>query len=89
MCSAINDLWNGNVAVCEHCGVGDPEIENLVCLIERTRNALESKLDHEQKSLLEKYIDNADEFQYLITQHAFSDGFCLACKLLTEALLQY
>lgn len=29
----IEDLWNGNIASAENCGVGDSKIENLVTLI--------------------------------------------------------
>ena len=86
MQSAIEAMWSGNIAVSENCGVGKPEIEKLVCLIERNQNALENTMGQEQKILLEKYISNADELQYLLTRNAFCDGFSLACKLMTEAL---
>ena len=40
----IIDLWNGNIAPCEHCGAHDPEVNQLICLLERNRENLNSGL---------------------------------------------
>lgn len=82
----IEDLWNGNVTSAEHCGVGDPEIENLVTLLERHKEQLNRELGEQQKGIFEKYVDCADEYACLVCKCAFSDGFSLASRLVTEAL---
>lgn len=82
----IEDLWNGNITSAEHCGVGDPEIENLVTLMEGYRELLNRELGRQQKAVFEKYVDCAEEYVRLISKCAFRDGFSLASKLMTEAL---
>lgn len=82
----IEDLWNGNITSAEKCGVGDPEIGNLVILIERHKELLNKELGQQQKSIFEKYVDCTEEYMCLISKCAFSDGFSLASKLMTEAL---
>ena len=83
---AIEDLWNGNISPAENCGVGDPEIENLVMLMERHQEQLNRELGLPQKDILGKYVDCTEEYVYLIFKSAFCDGFSLACKRMTEAL---
>ena len=82
----LEALWNGQIAPGQTSGVNDPQMEQLVVLMDRNRSALEQALTSEQRELLEKYIDCADEFSYLSAAGAFCDGFSLASKLLTEAL---
>lgn len=82
----IEELWNGNIASAQNCGVGDPEIENLVTLIERHKELLSKELGPPQKNILQKYIDCTEEYTCLISMCAFCEGFSLASKLLTEAL---
>lgn len=82
----LEKLWNGNIAPWECCGTKDPEIENLIELIEKNKASLSNDLGQQQTATLQKYCDCYDEYSYLITVHAFCDGFSLACKLLTEAL---
>lgn len=86
MKQTIEDLWNGNIAPAEKCGVGDPEIENLVMLMEKHKEQLNMELGKQKKSIFEKYVDCTEEYVYLISERAFSDGFSLASKLMTEAL---
>ena len=83
----IKNLWHGNISPAECCGVNVPEIERLVLLIERKRELLVQELGEQQRDLLQKYTDYYDEYAYLITAQAFSDGFCLACRLLSEAFV--
>lgn len=82
----IEDLWNGSITPGEYCGVGNPELKELEKLIERNRGDLNQQLNEHQKKILEKYIDCTEEYLDLLMVQAFSDGFCLASKLLTEAL---
>ena len=86
MNNLLVDLWNGNLCPVENCGANDPEIENLVRLIEKNRDKLDKALDETQKKAFLKYSQCMDEYLCVITEHAFCDGFSLACRLLTKAL---
>jgi len=88
MKDSIQDLWIGNIAPSESCGVGDPEIERLIVMIERNKDTLISTLCTTQKEIWDKYSSCAEEYTYLISMQSFVDGFCLASKLLTEALTE-
>ena len=86
MTQTLEAIWNGDIAPGQTNGVNDPKMEHLTVLMDRNRTALEQELTPEQRELLQKYIDCADEFHYLGTAEAFCEGFSLASKLMTEAL---
>ena len=86
MKGTIENLWNGNIAPGESCGEQNEEIAEILSLMENNVEDLRKVCSERQKQMLEKYIDCAEEYVYLITAQAFCDGFCLASKLLTEAL---
>ena len=86
MRTTIEKLWNGELAPLEACGAKDPQIDELVQLIERNKADLLKELDDSQRETLHKLMACEEEYTYLITQCAFSDGFRLAGKLLTEVL---
>ena len=81
-------LWNGTLTPCRDCGSCDPEIKNLMELMQRNHDALMSLLAAPQQELFQKYQDCAKEYGYLISAHAFQDGFSLAVRLMTEAMSQ-
>lgn len=86
MTHTIADLWTGSIAPCEHCGAHDPEINELHALMRRHRESLCREIDAKQQETFQKYIDCSEEYLLRLTERAFCDGFCLAAKLLTEAL---
>lgn len=86
MTHTIADLWNGNIMPCEHCGSHDPELKQLVCFMERHRETLCAELTPVQMDTLQKYMDCSEEYLLRMLELAFSDGFCIASKLLTESL---
>ena len=86
MKQTIEDLWYGNIAPVERCGVGDPEIKELIHLIERNKTALSDSLNDLQRHTFEKLLDCVEEYQDLVSSHAFCDGFSLAGRLFAEAL---
>lgn len=83
----IIDLWNGNVAPCEHCGSHDPVINNLIGLIERNREKLSDGVTEAQRETFQKYMDCSDEYLLRMLELAFCDGFCLGGKLAIETWL--
>ena len=87
MRQTIIDLWNGNIAPIEHCGSHDPELNRMISLIERNRDALCSGMTDSQKEIFQKYIDCSEEYLLRILELAFCDGFSLGGKLVMETLL--
>lgn len=88
MNSIIEDLWYGNISMCENCGAGDKEIEQLAGLMSQKEEVLRKELTQKHAKLFCEYARFADKYSCYISAHAFRDGFTLACKLLTEALLR-
>lgn len=86
MLETISDLWNGNVAPCEHCGANDPEAIELIGLMERHHEALCGGLTAAQAETFQKYIDCSEEYILRMMELAFCDGFCLGSRLAMEAL---
>jgi len=87
MTQTIADLWNGNIAPCEHCGAHNPAINNLLGLMERNRENLSNGLTEAQMEVFQKYIDTSDEYLLRMLELAFYDGFSLGGKLIAEVLL--
>ena len=86
MTKTIEDLWNGNLAPADNCGNRDPELNHLIALMERNRAKLCESINALQQETFEKYIDSSEEYLLRMMERAFCDGFCLASKLLMEAL---
>lgn len=82
----FEQLWNGNLVPCKTCGRGDPELKELAKLIEKNKSILDDVLGEAQKKHLQNYMDCCHEYDYLLTVHAFREGFSLAGKLLIETL---
>ena len=87
MAQTITDLWNGNIAPCEHCGSHDPQINNLIGLIERNRENLSRGLTESQMDTFQKYIDCSEEYLLRMLELSFSDGFSLGSRLIIESLM--
>ena len=83
----IIDLWNGNIAPCEHCGAHDSQANHLVHLMERNRETLREGLTAAQSELLQQYIDCSDEYLLRMMELAFCDGFCTGGRLTMEMIL--
>ena len=88
MQSIIEQLWYGNLSLCENCGVGDPDIESLVLLMAQNEEILDKELDTRQKVLFEEYVKWSDQYACYVSACAFREGFCLATKLMREALAE-
>lgn len=86
MTETILELWNGNIAPCEHCGSHDPQVNHLLSLLERNREKLCGELTDTQAEIFQKYIDCSEEYLLRMLELAFCDGFSLGSKLVIEAL---
>lgn len=85
MVRILEKLWNGQIQPYKENGEHNPEILNLEELIESNRAKLQEELG-ENVGTLEKLMGNWDEYCYLVTLDAFSQGFSLGGKLFAQAL---
>ena len=86
MYNILTELWNGNLSPVVDSGKHDPEIEDLRRLMVHNGEKLSATLNEAEKNTFQNYISCVEEYLTLSEEHAFCDGFRLACKFLTEAL---
>lgn len=86
MQNIITELWNGHLSPMDKSGADDPEIQDLVRLIERNYDKLDEILDEKGKKTLDNFAHCHQEYTDIALEHAFFDGFSVACRLLTAAL---
>ena len=84
----INELWYGNVSPFEQCTRGDKRLKELLKLVARNREELDGTLTEKQKETLEKFEDCMNEMHSITERDAFSYGFRLGVRLMSEAFLQ-
>ena len=84
MIQTISNLWNGNIAPCEHCGAHDSEANHLASLMARNRESLYNGLTTAQAELFQKYIDCSEEYLLRLLELAFCDGFRIGGRLAIE-----
>ena len=87
MSRILIELFNGNIEPHSKVEDNDPRCRNLRRLMESHLDTLETRLRGEEKSVFEKYNECLNEYEYLITERAFCDGFCLATRVVAEAML--
>lgn len=86
MTRTISKLWRGAFEITGHSGVNKKELDELIELLEKQHNKLTINADENFKNEIEKFDLTHDEYTVLLCEQAFCDGFCLASKILTEAL---
>ena len=79
------DLWYGNIDPQEQAQA-NPQVPDLLKLLERNHDALSKTLNDDQKEILEKYQCCADEISGFCERDSFIYGFRLGMRLAIEAL---
>ena len=79
------DLWYGNIDPREQAQA-NPQVPDLLKLLERNHEALSKTLTDDQKVILEKYQSCADEIYGFCERDSFIYGFRLGMRLAIEAL---
>ena len=79
------NLWYGNIDPQEQAQA-NPQVPDLLKLLERNHDALCKTLNDDQKELLEKYQSCADEISGFCERDSFIYGFRLGMRLAIEAL---
>ncbi len=87
MTKTISKLWSGNLAPVMRLGMNNVEIAKIEKLMLENYKNLKSKLNDEQKEILEKYYDCVSDYGLLISEQSFCDGFCLGTKISAEAIV--
>ena len=83
----IDELWYGNVSPFEQCTRGDRRLKELLSLMARNRDELGETLTEKQKETLEKFEDCINEMHSVTERDAFSYGFRLGVRLMSESFL--
>lgn len=87
MTQTISELWNGNIAPVEHCGEHDPAANRLYSLMEKTGEMLRKELTDIQKDTFGKYMECSEDYLLRMMEIAFTEGFCLGCRLMMESII--
>ena len=81
------DLWYGNIDPQEQAPI-NPQVPDLLKLLERNHDALCKTMNEEQKDLFERYTSCADEISGFCERDSFVYGFRLGMRLAIEALAE-
>ena len=83
--SILRDLWNGNLSPTNEKETRYEEAKNLMGLIDRHTNALQTQLNDTEKQTFEKLDDCYTELAQIEREDAFANGFSLGVKLVFSA----
>lgn len=83
----LDELWYGNIAPLEQSTLGDKRFAELLNLVNQNREELVRTLTDKQKETLEKYEEPVNEMYSVTERTAFSYGFRLGARLMTEAFM--
>lgn len=85
MSKKISELWNGKLAPVNDLGVSNPELKELVYLMNCHMEKLEKLSSEEAKEIFEKYNECVNDYNYEMREQAFCLGFSLGAKITAEA----
>ena len=83
--TVLEDLWYGNVNPHEAILTENRRYKHLLSLMGRNRDELSETLTDKQLETLERYDEAMNEMHFLAEVEAFSCGFWLAVRLMSEA----
>ncbi len=86
MTDMIKELWYGNIVPQEDGIFNKPELRELLGYVARHCGELEESLTDKQKELLDKMMDNRNEYDSLAEAAVFAYGFRLGARLMLEML---
>ncbi len=86
MTDMIKELWYGNIVPQEGGIFNKPELRELLGYVARHRGELEETLTDNQQELLDKMMDNRNEYDSLAEAAVFAYGFKLGAKISLEEL---
>lgn len=87
MSDYISQLWYGNIAPSDQCGVNDREVKRLETLMLHYYEKLEEGAAENTKALLDKYAEYVFDYVSAYCRRAFCDGYCTGARITAESLL--
>ncbi|MBR7111901.1 MAG: hypothetical protein IKC75_03130 [Clostridia bacterium] len=88
MSDILKKLWNGELEPWSEKWEKESEVRELMGLLERHKESLESELGEKGKDTLKKYEDCYMEIENLGCEDAFIKGFTLGVKLVAQSLIK-
>lgn len=86
MTDMIKELWYGNIVPQEDGIFNKPEFKELLGNVARHHEELARSLTDKQKELLDKMMDNWNEYDSLAEAAVFTYGFKLGAQLMLEVM---
>jgi hypothetical protein len=86
--TVLEDLWYGNIRPVENFVDGNMEYKELLRLVSKNREVLESELSPKELELLEKYNLSVNEMNSISETSAFQCGFALAVRMMFECMFK-
>lgn len=86
MTDMIKELWYGNIVPQEDGIFNKPEFKELLGNVARHHEELAGSLTDKQKELLDKMMDNWNEYDSLAEAEVFEYGFRLGARLMLEVV---
>jgi len=84
--TTLEDLYYGNISTRERYIKRGSRVDQLVKLICKNEEELNSTLTEKQKETFEKFKDCQSELAGLTERDAFRDGFILATRIMVEVM---
>ena len=85
--TTLEDLYYGNISPHGRYIKRGSRVDQLVKLICKNEEELNSSLTEKQKKTFEKFKDCQSELAGLTERDAFRDGFILAVRIMVEAMV--
>jgi len=82
----LEDLWYSNISPWERPLKKDSAYSELLALIIRHQDDLKSRLNDEEKEILEKYADCIADMHDLTEREAFVKGFTIGARIIIEVM---
>ena len=82
----LEDLWYGNIDPHEAILSDNRHYKSLLAIMGKNRDKLADTLTDQQRELLEKNDDVINEMHSITEVEAFSSGFSLAVRLMSECV---
>ncbi len=84
--SILDELWYGNITPCERDFKKGSTYAELLGYIVRHEEALQKRMNDEEKEILEKLTECTDEMYGITEREAFVQGFALGAKIIIEVM---
>ncbi len=84
--SILDELWYGNIAPCERDFKKGSTYAELLGYIVRHEEALQKRMNDEEKEILEKFTECTNEMYGIAEREAFVRGFVLGARIIIEVM---